>query len=194
MAVAFVFTKTWFANAAPHSAKARSSLRRLIERLLAAIKITTRLFHGDSKQPLDYKSLASISATSKQDAIGTMSLLSSRLSHSGRRRGASPSSKAASVRRRKSKSDRRSHSTCITLHSHGRNSMRSIVTRGTRNRQSAAAWSESSDSTKIGEVRRPRRDRDKDAYHKVSYAYFPEFYSHKAPRRSWWNPFSRRKV
>ena len=182
-----VFTKTgWW-----DLAKARSSLRRLIARLLAAIKLTTRIFHDDNKQPLDYKSLASISATSKQDAIDTMSLLSSRLGHGGRRRRASPWTKAASVRRKSS--DERSHSTCSTLHSNGRRSMRSASSRRIKERQSAAAWSRSSDSTKIGEVRRPRRDR-KDAYHKVSYPFCPEHYSREMPRGSWWNPFSRRKV
>lgn len=167
------------------SAKALFSLRHLRQRLVDAIESTIRVLKGDDKQSLDYASLVSLSTLSRREAIDTMSLLSRRISQRRPRRSTLKASPSKGV---SPKGPRNSKTTDST--SYSKSLSRNLATHANTGRQSWA-WSRSSDSTKIGEVTRPKRT-SKAKHHKISYPYCPgDNYSEEKSRRSWWNPLRR---
>lgn len=141
------------------TAAARSSLRRIIRLLTSTLATIQGSFTGHNSNKsnsrlrrgvgVDYASLVSLCESSKSDALQTMTDLSGRLS----KRGAS----TASQRSRRSRASTKSHRDAVTAtkrayhHPH----RRPIQTSDTQR-----LWriSTSSNSTKLGEVRRHRRD------------------------------------
>lgn len=165
--------------------ESRLSLRRLVRKLEMAINRAIRSFTAEKRSRLDYSSLISLSNASRQEAMRTMSNLSSRIAVDARQRQRGSrttlaSSQPSARTRRNSRPEKSSQTeSCASRVRHGRDGL---------HRQSRSLLTTSSDSTKLGEVSRRHRNSKYGAR-----AAFPHGSpcSCKAKKRnkSWWNPF-----
>lgn len=171
-------------------ATARRSLKRVVQRLTAAIDAVRRSFTRRPVQSLDYDSLLRLSNASRLEAIQTINDLSSRVG-SSRHRRSSRTSVSTSHKSRPRSSGKAQQ---------GRGRDRSKRNSASARKQSTTSSHElrrhrismvttSSDSTMLGEVR-PRRDWPTSQKPRVAY---PLCHTHcyhvEAGRKKWWHFF-----
>ncbi|KAH7309437.1 hypothetical protein B0I35DRAFT_482214 [Stachybotrys elegans] len=168
-------------------AAARSSMRRLVRRLTSKLASVMQTF---ARQPVDYGSLESMVNSSRRDAIRTMTDLSSRV---GSR--SSLLSISTTKSHRSSASRRQGRKTHAKKKEEGKQSRRSSrsTQRSTQKHQArdkrVSMATMSSDSTKLGEVR--RRQGSELGPQRVTY---PLYMSHRADgERPYAGSESRRK-
>ncbi|KAJ4263184.1 hypothetical protein NW762_006806 [Fusarium torreyae] len=199
-------------------APARSALRRIVKKLTTTLTDVVRTFHDPKGQPVNYESLLALSNGSSLDAIRTMNDLSSRVGST-----ISPSSRGSIVSRGRQRSRRHKHNQQTGTRSERRSEGRSKRDRtkskqsaSRRGRASADRHSRqgsggrqtpeilaahkrvsimttSSDSTKLGEIRRRlSKQRPDEGYgKKVAYPLYSYHTEEVQARRKWWNPFKR---
>lgn len=170
------------------SGKARLSLQKLVRRLEAAVKKSLQSFPTNKTQRLEYASLMSLSDASTQEAMRTMSALSSRI-HMGRRMqkrglGSTPSKSHAPRRQ----TNRRERQRFISVGDSGRQESRKTSVHSCVSQASGSSQTLSSESTKIGEIRRTKQFPKRH----VRAAYPTPLLRRENPsrkNRNWWNPF-----
>ncbi|EYB34395.1 hypothetical protein FG05_01901 [Fusarium graminearum] len=183
-------------------APARSALRRIIKKLTSTL--TNIVSHDGKQQPVRYESLLALSNGSSIEAVRTMNDLSSRVGSrstisQGSVKARNKSEKRSEGRLRSDKKERKRHSSRQQRSSVGRHRQPSSKGRrhppdkpATYNRVSILTMS--SDSTKLGEIRR-RLSKQRPVEGYESMAAYPLYYSpHNEvvqTRKRWWNPFRR---
>ncbi|WXC56246.1 hypothetical protein SNK03_002179 [Fusarium graminearum] len=196
-------------------APARSALRRIIKKLTSTL--TNIVSHDGKQQPVRYESLLALSNGSSIEAVRTMNDLSSRVgsrstisqgsvvsrgrrrSHRHDQKARNKSEKRSEGRLRSDNKERKRHSSRQQRSSVGRHRQPSSKGRrhspdkpATYNRVSILTMS--SDSTKLGEIRR-RLSKQRPVEGYESMAAYPLYYSpHNEvvqTRKRWWNPFRR---
>lgn len=162
-------------------ANSRSSLRRIIRRLRAALLSAQQ--GSPSKHGLDYASLVSLCDSSRSEAIRTMTDLSSRIASSPRLPSRASGGSSHGGSRKSSRSDKPSRG-----HSRDFGRQRSSGHRVSLDRRYSKITS-SSDSTKLGEVRRrSASDRGREAaYPRRSMDLGPSSARRKGAK--WWRLF-----
>jgi hypothetical protein len=185
-------------------ALARSSLRRLTRRLRAALDRLMAVFGKSRRSVLDYESLMSLSHASGLEAVRTMTDLSARVSV----RSSSPMGGRTSMSKRsisggkssRASKHRSSSGTGKSRSSHSSERHAQPSSRRRLSKQSsdpvrrrASMMTSSSDSTKLGEIRRERA-RDSEQTYNAKVAYPLHGYSQNAPasgKKKWFGLFGR---
>ncbi|KAL3607117.1 hypothetical protein FPOAC2_02092 [Fusarium poae] len=192
-------------------APARSALRRIVKKLTTTL--TSIVSHDGKRQPVRYESLLALSNGSSIEAVRTMNDLSSRV---GSRSTISQSSVVSRGRQRSHRHDHKARNKSQKLpdtkdrkrhsghqqqssvsrhrhrHRHGSSKGRRSSDKPTpHNRVSILTMS--SDSTKLGEIRRRiSKQRPVEGYENM--AAYPLYSYHNQvvkARKKWWNPFRR---
>ncbi|XEU99418.1 hypothetical protein FSHL1_004705 [Fusarium sambucinum] len=196
-------------------APARSALRRIVKKLTTTL--TNIVSHDGKRQPVRYESLLALSNGSSIEAVRTMNDLSSRVgsrstitqnsvvsrgrqrSHRHDHKARNKSQKLPESRPRSDTKERKRHSSRQQQSSVSRSRHRQRSSKGRRSPDKSAPHNRvsiltmSSDSTKLGEIRRRlSKQRPVEGYGNM--AAYPLYTYHNEvdqTRKRWWNPFRR---